>query len=206
MVAIIFETSCQSLPRPRSIEARQQIPPIHASSLGNGSYEYTPYAPVPPDQPVRAAVSFVPLQDYRMYWQSGHWTHLRLCVSSLRQSFLLMLQCIFIFCSPALPRAPSLACALVNALANCWRMTRVNFISTWFTVNCIVGNQINWATPLPPGWESKCCRRLQIDWVQRKNGQLILISFAFDFHIDGSWFVWFVGDQHRRESEGGGAG
>lgn len=47
MVAIIFETSCQSLPRPRSIEARQQIPPIHASSLGNGSYEYTPYAPVP---------------------------------------------------------------------------------------------------------------------------------------------------------------
>lgn len=63
MVAIIFETSCQSLPRPRSIEARQQIPPIHVSSLGNRSYEYTPYAPVPPAQTVRAAVSFVPLQD-----------------------------------------------------------------------------------------------------------------------------------------------
>lgn len=54
--------------------ARQQIPPIHASSLGNVSYEYTPYtsylSPAPP--PARAAVSFVPPRDYRMYWQSGN--------------------------------------------------------------------------------------------------------------------------------------
>lgn len=68
------------LPEPSPVQAqvhwsaRQQIPPIHASSLGNGSYEYTPYTSyLSPAPPARAAASFVPPRDYRMYWQSGNW-------------------------------------------------------------------------------------------------------------------------------------